>query len=85
MDLSASYHVTNHIQNLYVTLDYGGLDKVIIGDGSDLHITHVGISNISSSSNIVHLCNVFCVPTTKSILISVGQFSKLTVCVELFP
>ncbi|KAL3341414.1 hypothetical protein AABB24_025788 [Solanum stoloniferum] len=86
MDSGASHHVTNDIQNLSLSSDYDGPDEVKIGDGSGLHITHVGTSKINSSSNTLHLRNVLCVPSIKSNLISVGKFCKTNkVSVEFFP
>ncbi|KAH0761319.1 hypothetical protein KY290_017392 [Solanum tuberosum] len=40
MDSGASHHVTNDIQNLYLSSDYDDPDEVQISDGSGLHITH---------------------------------------------
>lgn len=56
-----------------------------ISDSSGLHITHVGSSDIKSPSNKLHLHNVLCVPTIKSNLISLANFTKLTMSLLNFP
>lgn len=42
MDTGASAHITNDAGNLTNLAPYIGSDKVIIGDGSRLHISHIG-------------------------------------------
>ena len=43
-DSGATYRMTPNPLNLIECIDYGGSDKVIVGNGSGLHINHVGKS-----------------------------------------
>lgn len=42
IDTEASAHTTNEAGNLTNLTPYTGSDHVMIGDGSSLHISHVG-------------------------------------------
>lgn len=42
MDTGASAHITNNLGTLTNLICYDGYDKVIVGDGSKLHISHIG-------------------------------------------
>ncbi|XP_020968050.1 uncharacterized protein LOC110267213 [Arachis ipaensis] len=41
-DSGATHHVTHDVQNLVEKAEYTGNEQVVIGDGSGLHIHHVG-------------------------------------------
>ncbi|CAN0912741.1 hypothetical protein LINGRAPRIM_LOCUS504 [Linum grandiflorum] len=46
MDSAASHHVTSDLGNLSLFSDYNGPTEIVIGDGTSLHITHIGSSLI---------------------------------------
>lgn len=50
VDSAASHHVTNDLNNLSMHDNYEGGDDVLIGDGSDLAITHTGLTHISHNA-----------------------------------
>ena len=64
--------------NLMEKVDYGGSDKVIVGNGSGLHIHHVGnssfYSNLSNKSLVLN--KLLRVPAITKNLLSVSQFAK---------
>ena len=62
--------------NLNLHNPYDGLDDVVIGDGTGLHITHSGSISLSTPSRSFTLQNVLCVPNVKRNLISISQFCK---------
>lgn len=64
------------MNNLSLQEPYEGLDDIIIGDGTGLHITHTGNSTLSTSSNSFLLNNVLCVSTMQQNLVYVSQFCK---------
>lgn len=49
-DTGATSHITNELQNLNITTDYNGSDKVFVGDGTGLPIKHIGSSVLSPTS-----------------------------------
>lgn len=70
-DTGATDHVAPDIQNLHIADAYKGPDKLQVGDGNNLIISHVA----SSSLHHLKLPTVLVVPQIKKRLISV---SKLT-------
>lgn len=48
VDTGANAHVTNDPGKLLHPRPYNGNDKLMIGDGSKLHISHIGDSSIKS-------------------------------------
>ena len=86
LDTRASHHVTSNLNNLSLSQPYKGPDDIVIGDGTSLHITHVGHSTLSTPSNSFTLSNVLCVPSMKQNLVSVSQFCKNNnISIEFFP
>ena len=43
-DIGASNHITNDLANLTVHDSYRGADKVVVGNGAGLPISHIGSS-----------------------------------------
>lgn len=52
------------------------MDKIFIGDGFPLCITHIGTVIIDSSFGPIKLINLLCVPDIRKNLISMRQFSS---------
>ncbi|XP_057745577.1 uncharacterized protein LOC130963484 [Arachis stenosperma] len=75
-DSGATHHMTSNPQNILEQQEYGGSEKVVVSDGSGLHIHHVGKSILKSNlsartfllSKLLHVPNI-----TKNIL-NVYQF-----------
>ncbi|KAL2470878.1 Retrovirus-related Pol polyprotein from transposon TNT 1-94 [Abeliophyllum distichum] len=86
-DSGASHHVTTNKNNVDEAKEYGGKQKMVVGNGTSLQISHVGskVFDIESDKSFV-LKTLLHVPKIKKNLISV---SKLTtdnnVSVEFFP
>ncbi|KAH0679283.1 hypothetical protein KY284_020368 [Solanum tuberosum] len=76
VDSGASSHMTHNSGILTDLKHYNGLDKIIIGNRSKLHITHVG--NISRSS--LKLKEVLVVPKINKNLLSVSKLAKDNCC-----
>lgn len=74
-DSGATAHVTNSTQRLHHSQPYHGSDSVLVGDGNFLPITHVGSTNIPSTSGTLPLKDVLVCPDIAKSLLSV---SKLT-------
>lgn len=72
----ATPHITNEIANISAPSLYSGKDKVYIGDGKGLSISHVGNSSLNTPQGSFKLSNVLHVPYMKHNLLSAYQFQK---------
>ena len=77
VDSSASHHVTTNIATLSLDEPYTASDIVIIGDGIDLSITHIGSLTLTSLPTSLLFSNVLHVLVMSKNLISVS-----TLCVN---
>ena len=78
-DSGATNHVTSDLNNLTFGIEYHGNNKIHMGNGEGLNISHIGHSVFSSlpfSSRVLYLKNLLCVSLITKNLISVSQFSK---------
>ena len=82
LDSGATHHLTNNMANMHVRDEFNGNDKLIIGNGKGLSITHIGSTTFSvqgSKSQAARKCitlkDILLVPSITKNLISV---SKLT-------
>lgn len=74
--LGATQHVIVEEANLLHKSKYHGSYKVFVGDGSGLHIKHIGLAHIISTLSphtTFTLHNLLHVPTTTKNLISVNS------------
>lgn len=71
-DTGATDHVTPDLTKLQITEPYTGEDKLQVGNGNQLLITHLGSSSLSS----LHLPKVFIVPRLTKNLLSVSQLTQ---------
>ena len=87
LDSSASHHVTSDSRNIPYSTSYDGPDKIIIGNGKGLNITHIGSTSLPSSlTSPFRLRDVLCVPSISRNLISIAKFNKQnSTSIELFP
>ena len=72
----ASHHLTTDLNNLKLHAPYDSPEDIVIGDDTRLHITHLGLTSLSTLSHSFTLQNVLCVPHIKRNLISISQFYK---------
>lgn len=77
MDSGASTHITSNAYNFMSKVYYKGKEKVIVGNGSKLDISHVGSAIISTkhASQPLYLKNMLNVPTITKNLVSISQFT----------
>ncbi|KAF6159330.1 hypothetical protein GIB67_032101 [Kingdonia uniflora] len=66
-DTGATVHMTNNPGNLTHVHPYFGSDKVIVGNGAPLSISHVGSVNIPTPTGNIHLRGVLLVPEIQRI------------------
>ena len=64
-DTGASAHMTSDPDKLHTLSNYMGPDKIIVGDGNALDITHIGSTNVKVGDASLHLDNVLVVPSIK--------------------
>ena len=78
-DSGATNHVTSDLNNLTFGIECHGYNKIHMGNGEGLNISHFGHSVFSSlpfSSRILYLKNLLRVSLITKNPISVSQFSK---------
>ncbi|TQD84801.1 hypothetical protein C1H46_029649 [Malus baccata] len=80
IDSGATSHITNDISNISSPSPYTGEDKVYIGDGKGLSITHTGSSLLHAPHHSFKLNNVLHVPQMKHNLLSAFQFVNDNSC-----
>ena len=75
-DTGATHHLTNNINNLNVrSEEYAGNDQIQVGDGTGLHITHLGKTSLSAHSKSFILDQILVVPQITKNLISIKKNS----------
>ena len=74
----ATHHLTHDLGNLMVKNEYNGGDRVQVGDGTALTISHARHSSFYSKNPNIHftLQNLLYVPDITKNLIYVSQFAK---------
>jgi hypothetical protein len=84
LDSGATSHITNNPDNLDVSTVYAGNERVLVGNGQSLPISHKGsVSNIIPHSSLV-LSNVLVVqPLQKILFLLVNSQKNLTVVLSL--
>ena len=85
LDSGATHHLTNNMDNLHLGEEYKGMDKLIIGNGQGLHISHIGNSFLSyrasSHSNLkpthtaIALKDMLLVPSITKNLLSISRLT----------
>ncbi|OMO89784.1 Integrase, catalytic core [Corchorus capsularis] len=83
-DTGATNHMAADPKGLTNSNNYGGVDKIIVGNGSQLSISHTGNTTLHTHHLSIPLHNVLCVPDIKKNLISVFQLTKDLNCVCSF-
>ncbi|KAL3634075.1 hypothetical protein CASFOL_021129 [Castilleja foliolosa] len=76
-DSGASAHVTNDMNNLHSASEYGGSNRLQMGNGQGEHISHIGNTVLHSpqSDKLFHLKDLLHVPGITKNLISVSKFA----------
>ena len=83
-DTGATAHITDDPGTLSKLTPYVGSDSVIVGNGSELSITHTGHAHIFSPGSSLSLNNVLVVPNIKKNLLSVSQLTSDYPCYFIF-
>jgi histone deacetylase 1/2 len=76
MDSGATDHITEDLERLHMRDGYNGNDRVQVGNGTCLHITHTCQSSINIVANSLVLNNVLRVPQISKNLLSVHKLAK---------
>ena len=84
LDTGANMHVTSDLSKLNATNSYHGSNGITVGNGESLNISHTGTRTIKTPIAIFHLGNLTHVPSIKTNLLSVHQFTKDNNCSLLF-
>ena len=66
VDSGASHNIISNLQNLSLHFEYGGKENIMIDNGNDIPITHVGSIILDSPTTIFSLDNVLCAPLIKN-------------------
>ena len=76
VDSEATNHITSNLNNLSLHAPYNSNNKVSVGNGKKLPISHVGLGHLNTHTqpaSIIPLSNVLHVPNMTKNLISVSQ------------
>src|ERR1044071_1141673 len=85
-DTGASNNTANYNQQFLVLSEYGGPDKIVLGDSKTLPITHIAQTTIPTNSRPLLLNNMLIAPNLRNNLISVAKVCRTNrVSVEFFP
>ncbi|KAL4586189.1 hypothetical protein LXL04_010821 [Taraxacum kok-saghyz] len=85
-DSGASHHVASDRSSLHTPSDFGGPDEIMLGNGTNLPISHTGNTSLPTNSRSLNLHNVLIVPQLRNNIISVAKLCKSNhVSVEFFP
>ena len=89
VDSGASHDIISNLQNLSLHFEYGGKENIMINNGNDIPITHVGSIILGSPTTIFSLDNVLCAPLIykkkKKNLLFVYQFcNQNNISIEFF-
>uniref|UniRef100_A0A803QC77 Integrase catalytic domain-containing protein n=1 Tax=Cannabis sativa TaxID=3483 RepID=A0A803QC77_CANSA len=77
VDMGATNHVTNGLDNLDSAVTYPGTEGLAVGDGKKLLISNIGLASLPTySSNNLRLNSVLHVPAITKNLVSVSQLTN---------
>ena len=88
LDNGATHYITADNSNLASKNDYNDKEKLVIGNGFKLHISHIGNSKFLSnhSDKSLHLNNILHVPHITKNLVSISKFTTdNSVSIEFTP
>lgn len=72
--------MTSNPSALSYVQPYKGNDSIVVGNGSQLSITHIGHTQLDTSTGSLNLHEVLCVPAIRKNLFSIRRFSKDNHC-----
>jgi hypothetical protein len=75
-DSNATSHMTNNPGNLDDPATYSGNERLMVGNGQSLPISHIGFVSTVAPHSSIPLSNVLVVPDIKKNLISISQLTK---------
>ncbi|RWR75576.1 Zinc finger, CCCH-type [Cinnamomum micranthum f. kanehirae] len=75
-DTGATAHMTPDVGKLHSLSPYQGSDKILVGNGTALDITHIGTASVKHGRHELKLNNVLVVPDIKKNLLSVSQITS---------
>ena len=87
MDNGATNHITSDLNNLTIRSEYRSNDKLFVGNGDQLVISHVGHNKIRSHNtphDDLHLKQLLCVPSITKHLLNISKFTKDNAFAEFY-
>ena len=78
IDSGATNHITSNLKNLTLKSRYRGNDKLIVGNGNQPAISHIGntlVKSLTQPYQKLHLNNILHVPQIAKNLLSVSKFT----------
>jgi histone deacetylase 1/2 len=76
MDTGATDHITSDLDRLAVREAYNGNERVHVGNGAGLHISHVGHSTLNTAAKSLSLRNILHVPHITKNLLSAHKLAQ---------
>jgi len=74
LDSNATHHMTANATSLPDAHPYTGADTIVVGNGNQLAITHIGNTQLTGLHKSLNLNEVLYVPTIRRNLISIRRF-----------
>ena len=78
LDSGVPHHLTNDMNNMHVAEPFAGISKLVVGNGANLSITHLGHATLkmhdynTKASFSLNLYNMLLVPQITKNLISIS-------------
>jgi histone deacetylase 1/2 len=86
LDTGATDHITSDLDRLAAREVYNGNERVHIGNGAGLHISHVGHGTLDTTAKPLDLCNILHVPKITKNLLSAHKLARdNSVFIEIHP
>ena len=86
MHTRATDHITSDLDRLAIRENYNGNERVHVGNGAGLHISHVGHSTLNTTAKSLALRNILHVPHITKNLLSAHKLTKDNdVFIEIHP
>jgi histone deacetylase 1/2 len=76
MDTGATDHITSDLDRLAIREVYNGNERVHVGNGAGLHISHVGHGTLNTTAKPLSLRNILHVPHITKNLLSAHKLAK---------
>lgn len=83
-DSGVTSHILNDPSKILTYQPYKGHEKIFVGNGNQLHISHIGQGKLTNGYNDLKLKSVLIVPDMKKNLLSISKLTQDNDCIITF-